>query len=360
MRLMILCLSSSAGGMELDALRMAERLGGNVPTVFTCRPGVFIHRQSLLAGVRPEILGGSEWCANKILSPRLILGLRHLLKKLEISHIIFFGTSELRSIAIAAWGLDIKIFLRHGTTVSTRKFGGWWREFGYRRVDAYLATSKHIATNVKHFFPVSSNAHVRVIYPVVDSSSRPIQKQFSGSSAIQIVYHSRFARGKGHPDAILATRSLLNAGYDFKFVMVGDFSDQRYVDELRDLIRVTNLEARCELLPFDSDVKSRLASADIFLAPSYGEGFSNSFAEALTQGLVCIVYDNTVFPEYLQLGFKFFMVRNGSVDDLSTVLLAIVSRLACHQIEVAQNVTLARSLFSSERELVEIKALCSL
>ena len=354
MRIAILCLSTHKGGMELDAFRLALRLRERYRPLFVCRRNSFVFDVASTAGLDVCVVGGSEWFANKAISIALILNLRSRLIKNQISDLIFFGTSEARSIALAILGTKVRFYLRHGTTVGRAKHGGWWREFGYRRVDCYLACSMHIARNIEEFFPRSPTAEVRLLYPVLDPIEAGHREGYSREKIVRIFYHSRFVHGKGHLDAVFACDQLMRGGINFTYEMIGDLVDKELVRLLNESIHNYKLEDHCRVLPFDANVRQKLGSADVFLAPSYGEGFSNSLAEALGLGLVCLVYKNSVHPEFRRLGFYLKLIDHGNRDELASQLMVVCRDIEAERQRAKRNIELARKLFSSERELVDL------
>ena len=96
-----------------------------------------------------------------------------------------------------------------------------------------------------------------------------------------------------------------------------------------------------------------LASSDIFLFPSYGEGMANAFIEALHFGLPCIAYNNTVFPEFVGMGFHVTLAADRDKQDLGVKLLSVVEGIDMEWKASSNNVDLARKYFNVERELTE-------
>ena len=102
---------------------------------------------------------------------------------------------------------------------------------------------------------------------------------------------------------------------------------------------------------FTSDVAKYYRKSDIFIFPSKGEGLSNSFIEALSYGLSCIAFRNTSFPELQTLGFDFFLAEDQNIQSLEESLLQSVNYIESNPIPLQENISLAKKLFSKEREL---------
>ena len=98
-----------------------------------------------------------------------------------------------------------------------------------------------------------------------------------------------------------------------------------------------------------------LEQADILLFPSSGEGMPNAFIEALHYNVICIAYDNTVFPEFLDMGFHVHLVKNSDISALAEKLVQVVSNLDNEKELSNKNMELSKSYFSVDRELAEWK-----
>lgn len=348
----VLCLSPFKGGMELDSLRMYDRLSKRFKCSFLCAEDTFI-AQNFLRSTRDKqalvLLRFWPFAALKLVSVSLAVSLRRAIAERKITHLIFFGTSEMRSIAIASLGLNLKIFLRHVTTVSNSK-KGWLRGFGYRRVDTYLPISQHLAKNLYDFFPIRRESSVQVLYPAFDPPTVNLAQR-SRADGLRIIYHSRFVEGKGQLDALRAFQHLHSVMPTARLTLVGDFFDDAYVEKIKSFAAAQGLTSYCTIANFTTNVFSYLSEADIFLCPSYGEGFCNSLVEALSFGLICVTYDNTVFPECRDLGFYFLMTETGNVESFADGLMNAAVHCARHRLASEKNVRLASEVFSSAREL---------
>ena len=86
------------------------------------------------------------------------------------------------------------------------------------------------------------------------------------------------------------------------------------------------------------------------LFPSYGEGMANAFIEALHFDLPCLAYNNTVFPEFIEMGFRITLAEDRDVEDLSAQLLYIAQHIEAEKESVVGNANLAKEIFNIERE----------
>ena len=83
----------------------------------------------------------------------------------------------------------------------------------------------------------------------------------------------------------------------------------------------------------------------------------NAFIEALHYGVPCLAYCNTVFPEFVDMGFYLRLVKDGDVDALSQALLDMVSDFDNEKQRSKNNIELAKDYFQVERELSDWNAI---
>jgi glycosyltransferase involved in cell wall biosynthesis len=108
---------------------------------------------------------------------------------------------------------------------------------------------------------------------------------------------------------------------------------------------------KIKLVGFIKDVDSYLAKSDIFLFPSYGEGFGNAFIEAIASQMVCLSYDNTSFQDFEELELYFHKVKTKNIDELQQKLLFCVLNLKKEKEKCMINVSRVENIFSYQNEL---------
>ncbi|GGB41732.1 hypothetical protein GCM10011502_13790 [Oceanisphaera marina] len=333
----VLCLSHFAGGMELDAIKMTKGLThAGISTLLVCKHGSFISQQASLAGINYQ-----EVRFKTKFSIGLISKLREIIIKQKIKNIIFLGTSEIKSIYFSLIGLTkVKLIVRYGTTRSSSKKDLLHRWL-YSRVNYHLCISEHLLKNVEKIIPISDKANSGVIYTSTNFMSTPPQKPTK-----KAIHIGRIAHGKGQIDALQAIENT-----DIPLKLVGTGDDKNYLLKLNNEIKNRNLEGQAELIGYHPQPQELFHDASIFLFPSHGEGLSNALIEALGNGLICIVYDNTVFPEFKKLGFHIHLARDRDIEHLRELFNIILINFN-QEIELASsNILLARAIFSQKNEI---------
>ncbi|WP_226010904.1 glycosyltransferase family 4 protein [Halomicrobium salinisoli] len=124
----------------------------------------------------------------------------------------------------------------------------------------------------------------------------------------RILFVGRLERGKGLFDLLEAFESVDDA----KLLIAGTGA---LYEPLADAVRDQELEA--ELLGYCDDVPSLMASADVFVLPSYREGTPRVITEAMAAGLPVVATDIAGIPEQVRDGETGYLVEPGDVRSLS-------------------------------------------
>ena len=342
----IMCFSNGMGGMEHDAVKLARRLCNEFQVVLFCKQGSFIQEHAGRYSNEFPCVGISF--SSTFFSIAMLVKVRQLLRKYTIGNVIFFGASELKTLHFAFQGFDLNIVVRHGTTKSKSK-NNWLHRLVYSRVNYHVALSRHLLKNVKKIVPPTTGVKYRIIYPSFEFAIKSAEVETERNGLI-ITHVGRIAPGKGQLDAVIACAALADAGIDFRLDLYGHVDNEDTRHELRQAIDRYSLADKIMICGHVTNISERLASSDIFLFPSYGEGMANAFIEALHFGLPCLCYSNTVFPEFIEMGFRLTLAKDRDIDGLSTKLLHIAQNIKMEKELAGENIKLAWSYFNVQRE----------
>lgn len=340
----IICLSPYSGGMELDSIKLAKKLSSHTNITIIAKSNCFIANQKkTYLNVNEIKLETIKFSSN--LSFSIIKNVRKIVKKYNIKNVIFFGASELKSLYFAFLGLEINLIIRHGTTKSRPK-KDWFHKLIYSNVNYHVSICKHLQNNVDYIIPFGKNSQAKLIYSSFDFKEPKHLKQ----KTLTLLHVGRVAKGKGQIDAIKACEILVENNIDFTFNIVGGM-EKSYEKEFMTYYEQCYYKDKISLLGFTNNVNRYIQQADIFIFPSYGEGLSNSFLEALSHNLVCLSYDNTSFPELQELDLYFHIVENKNITQLKKKLLTIIQNSSIEQEKSKKNYDLTKTLFSLENEM---------
>jgi glycosyltransferase involved in cell wall biosynthesis len=334
-KIAVICLSHYSGGMELDALKLTQAFTGHqISNILVCKKNTFIENQAISKKIKHESVDFSFK-----LSINLIRSLSEIFIKHHVGGVIFFGTSEIKSIYFSLLNKNIITVVRYGTTMGGSK-KDLLHKFFYNCVKYHVGISQHIIKNIRDNIPISHSSECIKIYPhttFTDNATTVLTPS--------IIHVGRLADGKGHIDLIRATRDI---NVPVSFLGSGETSIVNYIKNEATLCKNND---KYTFYGHKDNVSDYLRQNNIFVLPSYGEGLSNALIEALGYGLVCVVYDNTVFPEFVDMGFYLKLVKTGDIDELKRTLMAVSHNIDNELLKSRQNVRLARETFSVESEV---------
>jgi len=349
----VISLSGGTGGMEHDAIKLADLLSSCCDVVLVCKKASFIERLYNKGNYsfRCETIG----FLNKNFSVSMFIKSRSIISSYKIKNVVYFGASELKTLYFSFLGKSLNVLVRHGTTKSRAK-RDWFHRLVYSCVNYHVAISRHLLGNVKEIVPSNEKLKYEIIYP---SFSFPVYKEspFDEGDRVKLIHVGRIVQGKGHRDAILACEVLCDNGIDFELLLLGDGEDSNYVNEIKKIADDTPYGNNIRFAGYVDDVGRYMEFADILLYPSYGEGFGNVFVEAMAHGLSAVTYDNTTFPEFEEMGFVFSMAKDRNIDSLKNELHLAVTDIQAGKVSSESNTKLAAEIFSKDKER---RAWCSI
>ncbi|HEU4622216.1 MAG TPA: glycosyltransferase family 4 protein, partial [Burkholderiaceae bacterium] len=152
--------------------------------------------------------------------------------------------------------------------------------------NAVLIGSMSFAEEVMHNHDVSRD--VFTIVPGGTDTTRFTPRDETAIGALRtpprLLYHGRVDARKGIMELLDAFASLLRAGRDVRLVVSGIGPD---VQAARDRAAVLSIRDHVEFTGYASydDAPDAYRRGDIFVSPTYSEGFSNTILEAMASGL---------------------------------------------------------------------------
>lgn len=347
----VMCFSGGCGGMEHDAIRLASLLNDSFDVMLFCKKKSFIHHQ---LEEQSKIKFIDINFSSRMFSPNMLFTVRSNIKKHKIKNVVFFGASELKTLYFSFSGIDLNVIVRHGTTKSSPK-KDLMHSMIYSCVDIHVALSKHLLKNIKKIVPDHPGVEYKYIPQSFNFTGVHVDKD--REHGLRIVHVGRVTKGKGQLDAVIACKILHDNNIPFSLDLLGTIDDENYHDEIDKIVSASAYADSVSFKGHVENVSEYLARSDLLLFPSLGEGMPNAVIEALHYGVVCITYNNTVFPEFLEMGFDLHLVESGSIKELSDVLLEVVFHIDNEKMQATNNSALALEIFSPDLELVSWKEL---
>jgi glycosyltransferase involved in cell wall biosynthesis len=193
-------------------------------------------------------------------------------------------------------------------------------------VDHVLCDSE---TNLLALQQASVSTPASVMPLPVHVTKGPASKTSFEDSILRILFLGRFVRSKGPQDLLNAMQAVMRdvpQGILVNVDLVGNmlFSDQELLTELRAAAAELERDYRGSLTVtfrgnVDDDAKHELLQrADMFVLPTYHEGFCVPIIEALASGCVVVAYENSNTPAIS--GGLASLTRTGDVASLAVAI----------------------------------------
>jgi glycosyltransferase involved in cell wall biosynthesis len=341
----VICLSPINGGMELASIKIARLLSKDVNISFIAKSGGYISTQKQIFDSSDIKLYTVSFLSNFSFS--LIFNIRNILIKNNINNVIFLGASEMKSLYFAALGLNVNFIVRQGTTKSTPK-KDFFHRLIYSNVSYFVGNSEYIVKNIWKILPVSNNAVVKKIYASVQLDEKINYKNYD--DCLDLIHVGRITKGKGQLEAVKACSILKENNINFRLRLIGSVHDKDYFNVINEYLNKCDYKANIEFIGFCSNVKEYYEKSDIFIFPTYGEGMSNAIIEAISFGLIPIIYNNTSTPEFKDLGFYIHLTEQNDMENLRKNLINVASDIYNEKLKAQSNHNKALEVFSINRE----------
>lgn len=132
-----------------------------------------------------------------------------------------------------------------------------------------------------------------------------------------LVTVGRLSPEKGHHILLQAAQNLVQAGFDFQLLVVGEGPQRADLERLTERL---GLGAQVRFMGQRSDMDMIYAAADLFVLPSFKEGMPNVLLEAMAHGLPMVATRVGGIPEMVRDGREALLVPARDVAALRFAL----------------------------------------
>ncbi len=148
----------------------------------------------------------------------------------------------------------------------------------------FVALSEIVAQTIHKVYKLPFE-EIPVVYNGVPLDRCIVKNDWALHNPIRIANVAGYRPVKNHTELILATKLLVERGYNLELTLYGDGEERTKIESL---VSQNNLEDIVTLYGFCEDVTSQLHDSDIFVLPSLYEGISLAIIEAMGTGLPVI------------------------------------------------------------------------
>jgi glycosyltransferase involved in cell wall biosynthesis len=182
--------------------------------------------------------------------------------------------------------------------------------------------------------------------PSVEAAPPDLRSGRSATGPVRLLYVGRFVRAKGVLDLLEAAERLVAEGehrFELRMVGMAEWSDPAIVETLAEHASAGALSSVLRFTPDlpTEQLEAAYREADVFVIPSYHEGYCVPVVEAFTACCPVIAYDNSNLPSVC--GGLARLVPTGDVDQLvSAIRESIRGLLAARSLGGTYDVAVAQ------------------
>ncbi len=191
-------------------------------------------------------------------------------------------------------------------------------------------------TNLNVLRKAGINTPATVLPLAIHSMSQPpARKPSVVDNIVRVAFIGRFVKSKGPHELLLALSNVLatNETCSLKVDMVGNllFSDPELLAQIETIIAALvrrfgrRIDVKIHGNASEEQKHDILQDADLFVLPTYHEGFGVPIVEAISNGCYVVAYDNSNVPSVTN-GFG-RLVDTGSIDSLAAELTRAVDKV---------------------------------
>lgn len=277
---------------------------------------------------------------------------------LRDSLFIFIGKSLGKKIIVHFHGGAFDLFYRGQSTLFKK-----YIEFVLKKINKLIVLGELIKKQFENFI---NKENVFVIYNCIDGKSLDFdtaQNKSSNSASSKILFVGYISKAKGAADLVKAASLIIkNSENKIIFRLIGPIIEKehniKFIDspngafeEINRIIENDRLLNSIEIYPNvtnDFKIKS-FYDADIFVFPSYSEGFALVILEAMAAGLPIIMSRVGGLMDILKEGENCLFVEPGDYLDLSKKILFLLDNQSLKEKMKQNNIELIKRFFLPER-----------
>jgi glycosyltransferase involved in cell wall biosynthesis len=270
-------------------------------------------------------------------SPMNSLWLRRYVIEQKIDVIFLQSLRDLWVVSPALWGTNIKLVGFAQMWLSGINKKDPLHTLIHNRMDALVTLTEDHCAQILKCIPFPREKTI-ILPNSIDTSrfghqwrNENLRNEFGAAmNDVLIGIVGRLDRQKGQKELIEAFAKTKEKfpGKNLKLVLVGEATldhDTSYVTELKNAVKILNLENDVRFVGFRKNIPEIMASLDLFVLASYQEAFGFVVVEALASRTPVVATRSGGVPNILQDGKYGLLAEPKNVDALTQAMVSVLS-----------------------------------
>jgi glycosyltransferase involved in cell wall biosynthesis len=244
--------------------------------------------------------------------------LKQFFKREQFDLVILNLPSDLKSAGfMAKYNIKTKVIYRRGSAIPLKN--SLFNNFLFSRIVDYIIvnseeTKKSILQNNEKIFKKEKIFTVYNGIDIEEYREREYKILYNREDSNEIVIGNagRLSKQKNQIFLIKLAEYMKEKEIKFKILIAGKGELE---EKLKEEVRVKKLEDKIIFLGFIENIKDFMKSIDIFLLPSYWEGFGYVMVEAMLCEKPVIAFNVSSNPEIVENGKSGFLIENDNIED---------------------------------------------
>ncbi|PLX22764.1 MAG: glycosyltransferase family 1 protein [Marinilabiliales bacterium] len=251
------------------------------------------------------------------LNPFKVKSVSQILKKEKVSTIIINLPSDLKVAGPASRKAEVsKIIYRRGSAIPIKnKLSN--RILFKKYIDEIIANSEATKNTILSKNPnLFDKNKIKIIYNGIILDKKDTTEPIYNRQKDELIIGNagRFVRQKNHSFLIRLASKLKNEGINFKILLAGSGKLQ---PEIEGLAKELNVDDQIIFTGFVENIKSFMESIDIYVLPSFWEGFGYVLVEAMACKKPVIAFNLSSNPEIIANKTTGFLVEENDLEALT-------------------------------------------
>lgn len=363
MNILVLCLSTGKGGLELYAQRELRwlRNSGHDCYAAVSRGSIFLEKGSRCVLEYSEIKRSSRlfpfmaaYRVAKIID-RYKIDVLHIHWAKDLNLAVFSKLLSRRDVRL--------VYTRHmGITRQKKDF---YHRFLYRGVNKLIVGTKLVYDEAIRYLPLKENIIEQLYigvpsvsadhdkYKIIIENSRIRDRKF------KIGLFGRIEQGKGQEVLVHAVEDLVERGHDVGAAIIGHIMDDSYFSNLRDHIESSKLSDYIQFFGYMEKPDSIMACFDVIVLTTYCETFGLVLVEAMMAGVSVIGTDAGGVPEIIENGVNGILFKPGSSSELAEAIEKLIVDVSYRSNLASAGKERADLLFSEDTHFHKLETILS-